>query len=221
MPIITAQAVLPYVTGLPRDVAVNTFHFFVPAIDSGPLEAIRDTLIEFYNDAPPTETDSIGQALTAYIDRTTDACEIRLYDAEATGGPLGVGPFTLVAPNSTPSLPFEVALCLSFAGSDASVLPAASKRGRVYLGPLLLDNITAPANLPPRPSTALIDIVTKSALRMATSTVLSGEGVEWVVWSRRYEDATVVQFGWVDNEFDTQRRRQVEASVRYNWTSLV
>jgi hypothetical protein len=41
----------------------------------------------------------------------------------------------------------------------------------------------------------------------------------WVVWSEADQDAGSVFDGWIDNAFDTQRRRGVQASSRTTWVA--
>lgn len=216
---IGVEVVLPYITGLPRDVAVNTFHFDVPDLDVADATAIAAALEAFYNEVPTGGADTIASRLSAYIDRSTDVCEMRFYDDESTGPALVNNLWTLEGASSTSSLPFEVAVCASFAGVDVGV-PAAQQRGRVYLGPLVIDVIDSLANQPARPDGDFMDDLNRAMVDLANAD-LGPSGSTWVVYSRTNGNGSQVQYGWVDNEFDTQRRRQTEATARLSWSNLV
>lgn len=114
------------------------------------------------------------------------------------------------APSGT-GLPREVAIGLSFQGSRAAGFPQARRRGRIYIGPIL-----ANVNVSGRPSsttrTAIADAA--EALRTALNT---DPNHYWAVWSTVDQEAVEVQNGWVDDAFDTQRRRGVEATSRTLW----
>lgn len=116
--------------------------------------------------------------------------------------------------SSAPSgagLPREVALAASFQGSRAAGYPQARRRGRIFIGPLL-----SGVNSNGRPSTAA-----KDALVAACETLHDALHVSpneyWAVWSTVDQDAVEVQNGWVDDAFDTQRRRGVEVTTRTVW----
>lgn len=102
--------------------------------------------------------------------------------------------------------PPEVALVLSFQGAKSSGVNQASRRGRIYLGPF--GNST---DIDGRPSSTLINAVAGFG-----STLLADSNLAdwtWVVFSPTLNGAVPVTNGWVDNSWDTQRRRGIE------WTS--
>jgi hypothetical protein len=119
------------------------------------------------------------------------------------------------SPATAASLPSEVALCLSFyAGRN---LPR--RRGRVYIGPLLTmaaftDSTTTGIV---RPSDSLRTAMTASAKTLQASAVTAG--LRWCVLSQSDSNLKDITAGWVDNAFDTQRRRGEDASSRMTWTS--
>lgn len=213
-----AQVTLPYVTGLPRDVAINTFTFAIEDTLAGAPE-VTDAIVSFYNliqDPGPT-TNVLSDYLSAYIDRSTDACTIEYYDWEAPLGSSAVttAQFTLLPTPEDASLPFEVAVCTSFVAQTAPG-PVARRRGRVYIGPLTVGATSALDDQPAR-----VDDALQRVLVAATQSLTDTDGVDLAIWSRVDEAAKLVTGGWVDNEFDTQRRRQVEASSRLTWSNLV
>ena len=211
--------VLPYITGTPEDVAVNTYHFNVPIVGLPAFEAITGALIDLYNEVPPGgATASLGSFITPYVDRTTDACQIKLYDAQAEGPPIGLEVFTLDGPSENSSLPFEVAVCGSYTAYTVGG-NARRQRGRVYYGPFNLDALNAPADLPPSPTPSLRATIANGQEALAEDAALAAAEVFWGVYSRVGDVINAVTAGWVDNAFDTQRRREVEASVRENWSA--
>nr|CRY96813.1 hypothetical protein [uncultured prokaryote] len=104
------------------------------------------------------------------------------------------------------SLPTEVALCLSFQGSKVSGVPQARRRGRVYIGPLY----QAASDTAGRPTSG---VRTSLAAMGAHVKAFAANGY-WQVWSTVNNSPTLVVDGWIDNSFDTQRRRGVEATAR-------
>jgi hypothetical protein len=118
-----------------------------------------------------------------------------------------------------------IAVCLSFhgtlgtvneiepaapAGPAGDVHPRARRRGRVYLGPWADTGAVSAqdANDSPRVGTTLKNAICAAALRLDDTSGPGGSG-NWCVWSRK--DATLypVQAAYVDDAFDTQRRRGV------------
>jgi hypothetical protein len=116
--------------------------------------------------------------------------------------------------DSSPSgagLPREVAVALSFQGSRAAGFPQARRRGRIFIGPVL-----ATANSSGRPSSTIMSNLAfyADALRVALN---PDPQHYWAVWSTVDQEAVEVQNGWVDNAFDTQRRRGVATTSRTVW----
>lgn len=213
------NAVLPYLSGLPRDVAINTFHFSTP--DTDPLaesSAIVEALTDFYN-LNTSSLNNLASYISEYVTRDTNECRFDFFvDDIPDQGLQGSAPWTLVGspPNST--LPLEVAVCSSFVGLNPGGVPVRRRRGRVYIGPLTGDAIEFNPDGPPEPATELVGILVEATERLASDSGLASAGVEWQVWSRTNSAGYTVVSGWVDNEFDTQRRREVDATVRTSWT---
>lgn len=222
MPNASVVVTMPYTTGLPEDVSVNTFHFMTdgPVGEAGP--DIRDRLLEFYNTAAPSPgVNPLSYWLSAHIDRSGLPSTITVYDLAdlKPRAPRYSTTFFLGAPSNTTSLPFEVAACASFAGEPVSGIPAARRRGRIFLGPLTTAaNDPGSATVPSRLNEQVrLDLVGASR-RMAG---VSGDGLTWCVWSRVSQAMVPIVRGWVDDAFDTQRRRGNAPNVRTNWTVSV
>jgi len=105
--------------------------------------------------------------------------------------------------------PGEVALCLSFCGENG---PRPRERGRIYLMPGL-DPVNSITQL--RPTTA----TQNWALAWATTSNASLPdigGIDWKhgIWSPTTKTFHQAKHYWVDDEWDTQRRRGLKASSR-------
>ena len=202
MPAIRAMVVLNMTSSLPRDACVNTWYCLGTATE-GTCDAFGAALGTFY--------DSISGVLARDI--APAPSRIKFYDM-STATPrapihemaLGMG----AAPVNTP-LPHELACCLSFQGPRISGISQARRRGRVYLGPLGTNVLLSDGKL----STTETDVIRDAAEVLLTASTEAGSW-SWVVYSERSDpDATTfVTNGWVDDAFDVQRRRGVDATAR-------
>jgi len=103
----------------------------------------------------------------------------------------------------------EPAMCLSFyAGTNTK-----RRRGRLYLPVNILQ---ASNSYAVRPGTTMID---KVAALVPILTALGGVDIDWSVWSRVDGSARAVTNWWVDNEWDTQRRRGLRGTTRTEGTT--
>lgn len=119
--------------------------------------------------------------------------------------------------NSAPtgdSLPQEVALVLSFQGSRSAGFPMARRRGRIYVGPLKSTTSTDG-----RPTSGVISGLVTAAEEFGDD-IKAIPGHQWCVWSTVDADMVPIVSGWVDNAWDTQRRRGVTATSRTTFTVL-
>lgn len=208
--VVRCQVVLPYTSGVPEDVATNTFHVRYDTADiptrEGLVTAAGQPLIAFYNDQPAGAALRVAQLLSPQVDRGSLKAFILfswLSDPEPRV-PEQTN-FTLQASLSgSSSLPSEVALCLSFRGSPVSGVPPARQRGRIFLGPLH-GGVPLSTSVPSRPGDGVLDAVRLAAGELKTD--LLANDVTWGVWSRTSSTFYPVDNGWVDDEFDVQRRR--------------
>jgi hypothetical protein len=115
--------------------------------------------------------------------------------------------------HSAAGMPLEVALCLSFQAPKVSGQEQRRRRGRVYLGPF--------TNLSGDGSTGRPDATAITAITTAAQTLLdaSQASSSWK-WAVIHDAngvapvAHVVENGWLDNAWDTQRRRGNAPGVR-------
>lgn len=217
---ILMQCRMPYATNLPRDLAMTTWSVWDATATAEELaEGWPPTIVDFFNEGVGAEQDLASRMSLAIV---RNACEIRTFAVPDTPGPMGdpidIFPFTLdAATGSTWPLPLEVAVCVSFTGETSSQpgVPVASRRGRVYIGPLQSNAIDTSVDGFPNPSSGIMTALAGAASRLAA---LGGPGDGWwSVFSRTRWAWTPVESGWIDNEFDTQRRRDLDATTRTLW----
>lgn len=208
MPIIAATVSFEAASSLPEDVITNTFHFdgeFSPN-----WQNLDDILHDFYTAVP-----SGWNSISAYMpdSRVSGTVTYRYYDLADTPPRAPVHEETRTfTPSSTAALPAEVALCLSFQSTKVSGLAQARRRNRVYLGPFITS-----VNSAGRPSTGLIGSVAASARDMLAA-ANSAISWDWVTRSPTAGTTETVDNGWVDDAWDTQRRRGVQPTTRVLWT---
>lgn len=132
-----------------------------------------------------------------------------------------------------------MAICLSFQGATGSGVNMRRRRGRVYLGPLAGTVVDASTSGTEITAAARSTIATAAAalahgpdvgdarlavFSRATANITDGLPVDANEPAIGYSDAALsagfedVVSGWVDNAFDIQRRRGVQASARTTWT---
>lgn len=200
-----ALAVFQRASGLPRDVVVNSWAFRNDGT-SGPPETVAaeiasalDTYYTANHQADPT-------TIASHIDSSVTGLEYRVYDlGQAVPREPHIVESTAFTGGSGSPLPGEVALCMSYF-ADRN-LPRS--RGRVYIGPLNTSTVDAVDSLA-RPSAALVRNLRQGGEYLLNPT----ENLTWVLISQADAAAKVITGGWVDNAFDTQRRRGVDPTTR-------
>lgn len=105
--------------------------------------------------------------------------------------------------SAEPTIPRELALCLSFYGGQND----RTQRGRLYL-PAWLIGATSPGARPTATDR------TRAEGLVSPLASLGGVNVDWIVWSRKLSAATKVTNYWVDDEWDVQRRRGLRPTTR-------
>lgn len=200
MALYKAQVAIKWTSGLPEDVTVNTFHFesndsaFVIGTVPGVLENMYAIIDGTYSNVVAQN----GHTIKIYS----------MADPEPRA-PIYDGTFNFASAPSGNPLPTEVALCCSYQADRVSGEPQRRRRGRIYLGPFHTGALTTAG----RPHADLInDAVAFGNFLAAASS--GWTGTKWVVWSEVDASSAVVTNGWVDNAFDTQRRRGVAPTTR-------
>jgi hypothetical protein len=222
---ISGQVVLERSTQIPADSVVNTWHARTvgstdPVVSATDFDAALETFYVAIEAMYAIATCS-GNVTTKWYDLSHTKPRTPIYSSAWT--------FT---PPATTAVPAEVAVCLSYKGDYGSGFPNARRRGRVYLGPV---NTGTFAN-------SQGDVHVASGTRtlvagQATALLANSDAsstYEWVVWSPTEAAGgpfageggtgggdfpfTPVTGGWVDDAFDTQRRRGARAINRLTWT---
>jgi len=196
-------------SGLPEDVFINTFHFAAADVTAVAEDAAAD-LLKFYNDdggEAHKVSDYLGSALNGdwsakVYDMGDPEPRVPVYTTDGSGIDV-----------SSSALPSECSVCLSFEALPASGEPQARRRGRVFIGPLSEDASTGVTVA--RPAQAFIDTLCEAAGRLISDWAL--HDMTWSVYSRVDDALVSVAQGWVDNAFDTQRRRGERATARTTW----
>lgn len=224
------QVVIPAVSGMARDEAINTFTFHTGGSDSAATlaAAVTPILVNFYNTGGDA-TASIADYLSDNRDRGADKCLMRWYDitahlnGSAAGPPVYEATWTLGGSPDVLGLPEEVAIALSYHGDyftipefgPGSARQRSRHRGRVFIGPLNSDVLETDNTGPQHPNDGVINNL------VASGEYLRGADAGWVVWSRKNAAIYDVTGGWVDDAYDTIRRRGPDPTSRADFAPLV
>lgn len=222
-------------SGLPEDVCENVWHFGSEetGFTAGELDGMMDAVETFYTTTTPTGgTNGPGEYLSASLDHGANKAQLLAYativldGSQPLGSPVGSRNFTLPNPLSASMLPEEVAAVMSFNGDltdvpvsetnpsppPATIRPAQRRRGRIFLGPLNASAGGVQGSFL-RPAGVLRTDLGKAAIDLA-GTVAGGGTFVWGVWSKADAEVWEVIGGYVDDAWDTQRRRGLAPTVR-------
>lgn len=184
-------------TTFPRDRVVNTLYFNHTALEPD-----------------DEDLDQMCSDLTAVYDNWWTGAGVReiICRAYELGGPPPHNPVgehirnAGVSPGSV--IPREVALCLSFR-ADQNV---PRRRGRIFLPVFTCGAVGSIRDqLTVRPGATLRDRVMLLASEFSG---IGGADVDWSVYSGLDQAARKVEHAWVDDEWDTQRRRGLRSTAR-------
>lgn len=198
------QVAIPYKTGLPTDVSVNTWCFAGGGTDEGDAVPIIAGLEEFYDAIAARYSPVLNMAATRVKGYSISDPEPR--------APFVDEVVDLGTSNTGGVLPEEVAYCMSFQGAPLSGVPQARRRGRIYLGPLSAVVVSMGTS---GRAAVLPALLTQMAdgIGLATS-VWNGSGITHCVYSRTNSLAVPIDVYTADDRFDTQRRRGPEPTTR-------
>jgi hypothetical protein len=199
-------------SGLPADQYVNTWHFYAGTAGLPPsdFDNVRDMLKDFYTVAPSGT--KVATYLTSLLQPTAKVKAYNL-DEPKPRVPVYESTFTLVGLGTGSPCPFEVALCMSFEGARHSGEPQARKRNRVYLGPMANGVLWSDGRPILTAQTAILD-----AAKRLHDAAQASVTWDWKVYSGTDNEIYDVKHIWVDNAFDTQRRRGLKPSSRQEFT---
>lgn len=221
------------VTGLPEDDVVTTYHFETDegAYDNDTASALNGFVASCWETITAPGTSKPSEWISPEISRVNKPT-LKAYGISG-GSPLAVDTWAgMTASNFDQGMPGEVALCLSYNADLVDILeeapddpdadtrperPASRRRGRLFLGPLVLTCATATE--PSRPLDTMRNDFLGLAVKLGDSAsvpALAAVNCRWVVHSDSgFAGANYpVINAWVDNSFDTQRRRGVSPTNR-------
>jgi len=222
--LIRTQVTLVNDTGVPRDVATNTWHFWTTASGESGIAtqagACHAALEVFYN--------AIGNYLS---DSLSDVIHMKSYDLTdlEPRSPILTSTGTIDPLGETgQGLPNEVAICLSYHADVGSGVNVRRRRGRLYLGPLDL-GVLATRSGDAQILAGARDDIADAAVQIWDSLALfdsvwsvfsptTAGAPPWDVGTLDSSSFPVVA-GYIDDAFDTIRSRGVEAGDRTTWTA--
>lgn len=216
--LLRAQVSIPTDVGMPDDVITNVWHF--DGDDVGGGQTILD-----YADAVVEMLTGFYQTIDGVVFPRTigSPAVLKVYNMrEATPRvPVLVTDIPL-APTADTALPHEVAICLSFAAVMESGVPAARRRGRVYIGPIGTNGTQmTEATGTPRPGLEAMTAIRTGALALLAGGDALGAAVKWAIYSPTTDATSTIDDafndvtrGWIDNAFDTMRSRGTAPTAR-------
>lgn len=197
------QVVWDHSSALPRDACVNTLCFDVHS--AGASSSWMPLLAGDVASSIVNASGSNGSLTNFIAECMGGSYTVKVYDlGQSEPRDAHEEQFTFTVQTTTTALPNEVALCLSFKTSQGNVGP--SNRGRIYFGPLGgTISVGEDANHNAIPTAGLTSALLDLAVRLYDN--VSAHDMPWAIYSRKNNSLGLVQNAWVDNAFDTQRRR--------------
>jgi hypothetical protein len=205
-----AQVTLFRDEGIPEDSVTNTWHFEADDDDTfdARVPGLVDRLADFYLEL----SSSFSAALAPSF-------QIKIYDWEDPPMRIPKSTTTHTWATGAGAFPSEVATCLTFEAERISGVSQASRRGRVFLGPLnsaVSISGGRDVTLPEASCLAFMEALSGmmagggGAFRLAvfSPTILSRGGTADEAWN------DVVEWS-MDNAFDTMRSRGSRPTQRY------
>lgn len=227
---------MPYVgTFTGGQEALTTLYFrWTGFVDPGPADFnhVRDLIRDFYTTAPSGHN-PIYIYMSSILSNDTSAVSEIWYKMPPALGPTGPPVFennwSLNPPGAGGTdLPSQLAIALSFHGplSDISehgaggTRPRSRRRGRIYLGPWNALALGTGLSGGQRPINALLieTITDRASAKLRT---VSTFGWEWVVFSKKNWDYSIIDGGWVDVRWDIVRRRADAIRNKVFWGDSV
>lgn len=200
------QTIFESATGLPADSIVNTTSWTGSLSD---LDNIRDILVDFYAVQAPDAQNTIlywmsNEAISGNVtikiydrDDPKPRQPIEIFESDLSEG---LGPEDM--------LPTECAIVVSYQASRIAGLPQNRRRNRFYMGGFGVE-----ANDNGRINPGLVETILFASKEMLNAASASVDK-SLIVWSGYYETGYTIDNGWVDNAWDSQRRRGLKSTAR-------
>lgn len=211
---ISAQVILRTSDNIAANYCTNTFHFLIdfatvdptPGADDrdGITDQVADALVTLYNGLAPRMA---GLQVTGHRIKFVNI------DDPAPQFPYRERVFSITGTIGGSQLPSEVAIVSSFEATQVSGVNQATRRGRVYIGP-----ISTSSNDDGRVGDSTRTAISDAFEGFANDQDQAGfTGWQWMIYSRTRDEMSRVVMGHIDNAFDTQRRRGVQSTIRSVW----
>jgi len=219
MTVLRWQVSLESLTGLPEDASMNVWHFHTANVDIPAMIAdIDDELSAFYSaiGAIYSANTITGNMFFKVFDLLDVPPRIPVFETSHIIAGLG----------DADALPTECAATLSFQGDPVSGVNQRRRRGRLFLGPLDIGVASTAAGI------VHIQGGTRTLVTGTAESFMEAGGTltwQWIVFSPTNagappwdetaldEGSALVTNGWMDDAFDTQRRRGTAATARTTW----
>lgn len=213
-----SMLVLQGSSGLPEDRFITTWCFRTDgAADHDLVAAKCGVLLADFMNEPVGVASHVGAYIGPQASRAAAASKVvtyhlgetppripREYTFQLAGQMAGTGGL---------GMPAEVACCLSL----KTIHAGPSGLGRVYIGPMVMGASVAGTWSESRPTTGLTDALCLSAGRLLEDAAAGAIPLVWCVLSQKNAAAYDIEGGWVDDAWDTQRRRGLDATGRVLW----
>jgi hypothetical protein len=224
-------------TGLPADTTQNVLHAGRDAVLG--VNDIADGLAavaDFFTTLAVGQAENVGDYISESISRAANAHTVTAYSstdlsgATPFGSPVGQTSFTIGAAVAGSPFPEEVAAVISYNANltdvpvsepnpsppPATIRPAQRRRGRMFVGPLQAATGTEVSGIIRPSPTFRADLCL--AFEQMASAFNATDSLYLGVWSRADAEVWQVGEGYVDDAWDTQRRRGVAATTRTTFT---
>jgi hypothetical protein len=211
-------------SGIERDAVQNTWLYVAPS--TNPSTTDFNNWIAQYQGF----LHDIHTFLAASLNASTPQWTVEFFrlpierplPGTGVGPPVFVGTGSFVTPPGSIGYPSEVSVCLTLDGVESidaeqgpgGTRPAARKRNRKYIGPLagnvgVAESGTSETVVDPGVARAIVD-----AWKTAMQDGMITKGWAPNIWSFTNWAAYTILKVWVDNAFDTQRRRGQDPTLK-------
>lgn len=204
------QIELPWETGLPEDVSVNTWHSGADPDSVPDFTPIGEAFIEFYQ--------AIDEYFSGVLSRDLRMKVYDLSDPEPRTPRGDVTTADVLADAGGPNLPSEMAVCLSTHALEASGTAAGRRRGRVYLGPLNTGVLGTSSGGTPHVQEPVRTDILEAAEALGLDCIAAG--MPLAIYSRADNAFRQIRRFSMDDALDVQRRRGERATIRQYGANL-
>lgn len=207
MGIFMVRTILHTGDNLPANFVQNQFAINVSGITELDADEVTVAVKTFY--------DAVRGYLSSRVAATGHEVKFYALPGLKPNYPVTETTFNLAAqPAGTPA-PSEVAIVTSLVGVREAGQAMARRRGRMFIGPL---NQSTWGD--DRPAAGMLTVISDATKDLAVD-INAIENHRLGIWSTVNQSWAVCAGGFVDNAWDTQRRRGIQPTARTNWTLSV